>query len=449
MGQQIEDLAALAAAAQWADVPGAIQARVKLALLDTVGVILAGSLRPEVHALRGALTGTGGTGATVLAPGMPVADSRTAAMLNAIAGRSVEMCDGLRGVQPSVQLVPGLLAVAEPRHSTGVALLEAFLIGYEVAGRLAMGFTPRALAHGNGQVALLACAAAGARLHGFDAAAISRTMRIATTMLMTPSYLSTAAGATTLNVPAGISGFVTSLAPELTLAGYTARDDAIEEALGQMVGAGFDPRKVAAGLGSSWQIEDSYFRFYACCNPIHPALDCLQDVLAALQPEPGTIDRIDAQTHAFASVMRNPDPPNYFASKYSFPHAAAVLAVRGGLGFAKLDDSALADPAIAALRHRVHLTEDPAMSARVPAEAPARVTVTLKDGRQGSASRTMSRRDQDRPDPEAELRAKFHELAGAALTAAGVRAVEKAIDRAEDWTSAADLIALLRLHVRM
>ena len=446
MGQQIEDLAAFVAALRWQDAPAPIQRRVKHALLDTVGVILAGSLRPEVQALRAGLTGSGGTGATLLAPAMAATDPRTAALLNAIAGRSVELCDGLRGVQPSVQIVPGILAAGEARQSSGRDLLTAFLAGYEVAGRLAWGFTPRAFAHPNGQLGLLASAAAGAKLYGLDGAGVSRSIRIATTMLMAPSYTNTTVGATALNLPAGQSAVATILAPELALAGYTAEDDAIEQALGKMVGAGFNPAAILGGLGTDWQIAGSYFRFYACCNPIHPALDCVRDVLDALRPAVTDIKSIDVETYAFASVMLNPDPPNYFASKYSLPHAAAVLAVRGGLGMPEMDDTSLHDPAIAGLRHRVHVTEDPAMTARVPTERPARVTLTLNDGRQTTAARAMSWRDETQPDPDVELRAKFHALAGSVLTEQGVLAVEQAIDHAEDWTSVSELTDLMRRH---
>lgn len=86
------------------------------------------------------------------------------------------------------------------------------------------------------------------------------------------------------------------------------------------------------------------------------------------------------------------------------------------------------------------------MSAQVPALRPARVTVTLKDGRQATASRTMSRRDEERPDPDPEVRVKYHELAGTVLTPEGTPAVERAIGRAEDWVSASDLVALLRRY---
>jgi hypothetical protein len=43
-------------------------------------------------------------------------------------------------------------------------------------------------------------------LRGLDAAGISRAMRIATTLLLTPSHTNAVAGATALNVAGGMSG---------------------------------------------------------------------------------------------------------------------------------------------------------------------------------------------------------------------------------------------------
>jgi 2-methylcitrate dehydratase PrpD len=273
-------------------------------------------------------------------------------------------------------------------------------------------------------------------------------MRIATTLVLTPSYTNAVAGATTLNVAGGMSGFAAALAPDLALAGFEAQNDAIEEALGHLVGAGFKPDGLLDELGTRWEITRNYFRLYACCNPMHPALDVLQEALAALSPKPEDIERIDFATYRFASVMRNPEPPNFFASKYSLPHAAAVMIVRGNLKHASVDDSALRDPVIAALRQRVHVTEDPAMSAVAPRLRPARVTVTLKDGRTSTHECESHRGDFHKPFAESELREKFHELAGTALTADGVEQVEAAVDRCDDWAGIGELTALLRKHGR-
>jgi 2-methylcitrate dehydratase PrpD len=304
------------------------------------------------------------------------------------------------------------------------------------------------LAHQNGQVSLLAATAAGARLRGLDAAGISRAMRIATTLLLTPSYTNAVAGATALNVAGGMSGFAAALAPEPALAGFEAQEDAIEEALSQLVGAGFTQDGLLDELGTRWEITRNYFRLYACCNPIHPALDCLREALAALRPLPEQIERIDVATYRFASVMRNPEPLNYFAAKYSLPHAAAVMVVKGNAGYAELDDGALHDPMITALRRRVHVVEDPAMSALAPRLRRARVTVTLRDGRRAAHACDSHRGDFKRPFAEAEIREKFRELAGVVLTPEGVSRVEATVDRCEDWQSLDELTELLRRHGR-
>jgi 2-methylcitrate dehydratase PrpD len=450
MGQQIETLAQFVAGTRCEDIPEAVRRHAKLTLLDTLGVILAGSERPELRQLRDGLARGAGTGATVYARGWPAHDPRIAALLNGIAGRSIELCEGLRLVsgQAALQVLPGVLAVGEQAASPGPEILAAFVLGYDVAGRLASGFTPRPLAHQNGQVSLLAAAAAGAKLRGLDAAGVSRAMRIASVLVLTPSYTNAVAGATALNVAGGMSGHAAALAPELALAGFEAQPDAIEEALSQLVGGGFDPAHVADELGMSWQITRNYFRLYACCNPIHPALDCLAAVLHELRPTPDQVARIEVATYRFASVMRNPDPPNYFASKYSLPHAAAAMVVRGGAGFAELDDSALADATVAALRHRVHIAEDPEMSAVAPRLRPARVTVTLNDGRQATHARDSHRGDFSEPFTEAELRGKFRELAGTVLTSEGAAHVEAAVDRIEEWASLGELTDLCRRYGR-
>src|SRR5690348_12529319 len=264
MGRQIEELAAFVATTRWEDIPEPVRHHAKLTLLDTFGVILAGSERPEVRQLRERLAATGGTGATVYARGWPTQDPRTAALLNGTAGRAIELCEGLRLVsgQAAMQVLPGVLAVGEHAGSSGREILAALLLGYEVVGRLSSGFTPRPLAHQNGQVPLLAAAAAGARLRGLDAAGVLQAMRIATTLLLTPSYTNAVAGATALNVAGGMSGFAAALAPELALAGFEAEANAIEQALGQLVGTGFTADRVLDELGSRWEITRNYFGLY-------------------------------------------------------------------------------------------------------------------------------------------------------------------------------------------
>jgi len=95
----------------------------------------------------------------------------------------------------------------------------------------------------------------------------------------------------------------------------------------------------------------------------------------------------------------------------------------------------------------VQIAEDPAMTARsTPTLRPARVTLTLKDGRSATAARENSVRDTLKADPEPHVRAKFRELAAAHLTPAGLDAIEAAVDRCEEWKTMGELIEPLRRH---
>ncbi|HEY5864139.1 MAG TPA: MmgE/PrpD family protein [Candidatus Tectomicrobia bacterium] len=451
MGEQIERLAQFVAETQWDEIPVAVQQHAKLVLLDTLGVILAGAEQPEVQQLRARLLTTAGTGATVLARGWPSSDPRTAALLNGIAGRSIELCEGHRYVpcQGAVQIVPGVLAAAEGAQSTGRDMLIALIVGYDVAVRLGAALTPRALAHQNGQAPLLGAVAAGARVRGLNAAETSLALRLGATLVLTPSYTNAVAGATALNVAGGMSGFAATLAPDLALAGFAAQDNAIEEALGHLVGESFQPDHLLHELGTRWEISRNYFRLRACCNPIYAALDALEDALAALRPQPDEIERIDVATYRFASVMRNPAPRNYFAAKYSLPHAAAAVALRGNAGYGSFTEAVVHDPAIVALRQRVHLVEDPAMTAVAPRLKPARVTVILKDGRQSTHTCESARGDFQRPYQESEIRDKFRELAALVLTPDGVTGIEQTVNSCEQWTSVRELTDQLRRYGRL
>ena len=450
MAQDIETLARFVANTRFEDIPDAVVAHARSILLDTLGVILAGSERPEVRGLRERLASTAGRGATVFARGWPEHDPRTAGLLNTTAGRAIELGEGHRYVsyQGGIQILPGVLAVAEHTQASGREMLAAFILGYDAGARIAAAMKPRPLAHQNGQAALLGAAAACARIRGFNAADTSRAMRVATSLVLTPSYNNAINGGTTLNVAGGMSGFAVGLVPELTLAGFTAQDDAIEEALGHLVGDGFDTARLNAELGTRWEITRDWFRLRACCNPIYAALDALEAALAQLKPRPEDIERIDVSTFAFAAAMKNPQPPNYFASKYSLPHAAAALIVRGDTGFDALDDSALTDPAIAAIRLRVHVSEDPQLTAAAPALKPARVTLTLKDGRSATTTCETPRGDCLNPYTETEIREKFRALAAPFITAEGLGEIERAIDRCDEWSSPAELAALLRRFSR-
>ena len=308
MGDAIEQLAHFIAGTPWEAIPEAVRDHAKLVFLDTLGVMLAGSVQPEVAGARARLTATGGHGATILARGAPTSDPRTAEFLNGLAGRSIELCEGHRYVscQGAVQVLPTALACAEWLQRPGRETLAGLVFGYEVAARLGAGLTARPLAHQNGQAPLLGAVAAGARVHGLNGDQASLALRIGAILILTPGYTNAVAGATALNVAGGMSGLAGTLAPELALAGFAAQPNAIEEAFGQLVGDGFRPEGVTDELGQRWEITRNYFRLRACCNPIYSALDALEDILAEHRPLPDSVAHVDIETYRSPPTCGSP-----------------------------------------------------------------------------------------------------------------------------------------------
>ena len=210
MGKQIEELARFVAETRCADIPEPVRRHARLVLLDTLGVILAGGGRPEVAGVARAA----GCDGRERRHGLCARLARPRPAHRGAAQRHRRPCDRtVRGAAAGLRSGgdAGAAGGAGGRRSRRAApareMLAAFILGYDVVGAARPAFTPRPLAHQNGQVSLLAAAAAGARLRGLDAAGISRAMRIATTLLLTPSYTNAVAGATALNVAGGMSGY--------------------------------------------------------------------------------------------------------------------------------------------------------------------------------------------------------------------------------------------------
>jgi len=187
-------------------------------------------------------------------------------------------------------------------------------------------------------------------------------------------------------------------------------------------------RQSSGGVGTRLGDHAELASPRACCNPIYAALDALEAAVASLDAKAGDVERIDVATFRFASAMRNPDPPNYFASNTrcrTSPPAwwCGQRRFRGGRRL-RARRSALWRCA-----PRPHCRGS-LMNPSVPAAKPARVTVTLKTAGRPRGPATARGR---LPQSIRALgdRQKFRELAGLALTPQGIEEVESAIDGLE------------------
>ncbi|MBL8699436.1 MAG: MmgE/PrpD family protein [Alphaproteobacteria bacterium] len=436
---------AFAAAATYDSLAAPVVARAKLAMLDTLGAIAAGHQEPEVQALVRRLATPTGAGAPVIGT-RAHADPATAALLNGIAGTSLELDEGNRFARghPAIHVLPAALVAGQRLASSGRELLLAFALGYEIAARIGAAANLRPGFHPHGTWGVVGAALAVARLHGADAARLAETINIASSLSLATSMRTAIEGGTVRNAYAGVANQLGLLAWDLAASGFTGERDGVATVFGQIAGRDFKPEAMTEALGSRWEVARNYFKRHACCRYNHGMLDALEILVA----ENGTIAADDVaevtvETYAAAAELADPRPRNALAAKFSLPFAAAAFLVRGAADMPAFRAEARGDAAILDLAARVHVREEPGFTARLPAARPARVAVALRDGRRLVAETMTNRGDADSPYPVAEIEAKFLTLAADGWSEPRARSLMASVLGLEDAPDIRAFCALL------
>src|SRR5438874_10038705 len=154
------------------------------ALVDTVGVMLAGASEPCARSVQDIVAQeSSGRQCTVL--GTPQRASATgAALANGTAAHAHDYDDMcfVSLAHPSAPLVAAGLAVAELAGATGRALLEAYVVGFEIEARLGRAMNPRHYQRGwhcTSTLGTMGAAAAASRLLGLQIVQTGHALAIA------------------------------------------------------------------------------------------------------------------------------------------------------------------------------------------------------------------------------------------------------------------------------
>ncbi len=265
------------------DLEGSTVAAAKDVVLDTIGAIIAGSRWPENAAFARLAPSIGGGGRSTVLGHPDQATAPFAAMVHATAGVCLEMDEGTRlgGGHPSIHVTPAAVAVAEQQGSSGKALLESIIVGYEVSSRIGGATRGRSEVHSHGTWGTIGAATATARLLRFDPGQTRQTMNLATSMSPANTWTPCLEGATIRNLYPGRSNFQGILAAYLCQCGFTGVEDAPADVYTNILGSGFDREAAVEGLGArgSYRIQQNYFKLHACCLYNHPALDSILGLL--------------------------------------------------------------------------------------------------------------------------------------------------------------------------
>src|SRR5258708_6282538 len=137
-------LARKSAALEYKDLPRDARELARQCILDYFGVAVAGAGEELVRLLLDELTEAGGAPQASVIGHQNRLPALSAALVNGAAGHALDYDDVNMAMpgHPSVAILPGLLALAELRRSSGREVIAAFVAGYETAGRIGSAISP-------------------------------------------------------------------------------------------------------------------------------------------------------------------------------------------------------------------------------------------------------------------------------------------------------------------
>jgi 2-methylcitrate dehydratase PrpD len=264
----------------------------------------------------------------------------------------------------SAVVAPAALALAEAGGHSRAELFDAYLVGSEIALRVATAAAPSIYVRGFHPTSVcgaFGATAAACRLRGLDAERTAEALGVvgsfASGLL---EYLSD--GSATKPLHAGWAAQAGVQAAALAAAGATGPATILEGRFGIFASHGdvpIDPAPVLAGLGQVWEAERVAIKPYPACHFLHAptwgvaelarthgfGADDVESIVVEV-PAPGVplvLEPLDSKHH----------PATPYDAKFSAPWAIAHHLVHGELTLGSFTAERIADPRLTELAGRV------------------------------------------------------------------------------------------------
>ncbi|MGC2415731.1 MAG: MmgE/PrpD family protein [Stellaceae bacterium] len=429
----IDGIAERIAAIAYDDLPPAAVEWAKMAILDTVGVTLAGAGEPCAQIVERVLGSTGGE--CLIFGSDRRAAPLDAALINGTAAHALDFDDvsNSLGGHPSAPILPALFALGERLDCTGRAFITAYVAGFETETRIARGVHFHHYEkgwHPTATLGVFGATAACCHLMGLDRKRTAQALAIAASLA---SGLKANFGTMTKPLHVGHTARGGLFAAQLAREGFTANPAALEHKQGFLMvfnGLGnFDAEAILKDWGQPYDIERPGLavKQHPCCGSTHPAIDAMLMLRAEHDVRPERVTRIDSWTHPrrLAHTDR-PDPQSGLDAKFSVQYCLARALLGGRIVLEDFEGEAFHEPAARALMRHIHAAPHPEMTAASDEHLGAEVRVTFDDGRT-IARRVGSAlgRGLDNPLPPAALTGKFANCAARALPPAQVEKLQR------------------------
>lgn len=430
-------------------VPPSVLQRTKEVIYDGLGALLAAtSPRFDIgNVLDRFVRETGGTPEAQIFGTPRRTNCTTAALVNGTFGYYCDIESHHPGaIMHAIAIVgPAAFAVGEKMRRSGREVLTAIIAGIDVACRVsyalsgpalyARGFHPSCVAGTFGAMA------AAARLLGLKDRALRHAFGLAGTEAS--GLLAWVSDPTEHSRPfnMGLASRHGVFAAHLASCGFGGPPAIFEGKypLGHAFTGEWHERELFAGLGERFKVMELYFKLYACCAFLHPALDGLLDIQRADHVHPREIASMTLRFPKSGYKIIDANPLRSHCAQY----VLALAAHKGRVDFHDIIHDRRDDAAIRSLSERIQVVGDDELDRSYPDLYRSIIEVTTNGGGRHSRDITHPKGSPENPVTQAELKKKFDTLTQDVLTPDRREEIAGAVSRLEDLDEIGRLTQLL------
>ena len=353
-------LARFVAETRFADLPRALVANCKIAVLDALGAGFVGAVQPWAQRIVAVVRSLGGAPEASVIHQEWRTDVSRAALANGVLIGAFE-CEPLTGSHASGTVLPAALAVCQRERFDGETFLTALALGFEVSARIArtaVGLETVRGFHNPGTQGPFGAAAAVGSLYGFDEQRITDAMGIAGSS--SAGLLEFAwSGGDTKRLHLGRASQLGLESALLARQGVRGPATVLEGRSGYFNAFSTPPRmeRLVKKLGADWAIEPPSLKSYATHVTHQAVVDAIQALKRQHALDPATITRVVIRGAPRIMEERHTEraPHDVLGGQYSLPFTTAVALTRDMSNPLVYDDSAVGDPVVRDLAQRIEL----------------------------------------------------------------------------------------------
>jgi len=429
--------------------PAAVVEKTKHHFLDTVAAMISGSRLAPGNQAMGYVRALGGAKEASVIGSKVVTTAVNAALANGMLAHADETDDSHAPslTHPGCGIVPAALAMAERGGRSGIALLRAIALGYDVGCRLTLALNPHQFredghsTHSFGP--MFGAAAAAGALAGLRQRQIRHVLSFAAQQASGISCWMRDRDHIEKSFDFGGMPARNGVAAATMVAhGFTGVDDVFAGERNFFVAYGRKPvpETLVRGLGAVYEVMNTNIKRWSVGSPIQAPLDSLRALIDEYQISADDVEKVVVRVaHQGANTVDNREMPDV-----CMQHMCAVMLIDGNVTFASSHDQRrMGERRVLYLRKRIDLRGDDALPAAMPSRQGI-VEIGLRDGRLLRHHTEAVRGSAENPMTRAEVDEKSYELMAPVIGKVRARKLCDAVWKLEKVSDVRVLRPLLR-----